>query len=67
MAYSDIGYYLLKSHKIDEAIIWLEEAILQNDFVGKFFAYFNLGKAYEQKGLWQNAILMYKNSIKLKP
>jgi len=67
MAYSDIGYYFLKSNKIDEAIVWLEEAVLQNDFVGKFFAFFNLGKAYEQKGLWQKAIMMYKKSIILKP
>jgi tetratricopeptide (TPR) repeat protein len=67
MAYSDIGYYLLKSNKIDEAIVWLEEAIIQNDFDGKFFAYFNLGKAYENKGLWQNAIKMYDMSVFLKP
>ena len=67
MAYSDIGYYLLKSNKIDEAIVWLEEAIIQHYFDGKFFAYFNLGKAYEKKGYWQNAIKMYDKSVHSKP
>lgn len=67
MAYSDIGYYLLKSEKIDEAIIWFEEAIAQDDFEGKFFTYYNLGRAYEQKGMWLKGIEMYDKSIFLQP
>ncbi|MBU0474816.1 MAG: tetratricopeptide repeat protein [Bacteroidetes bacterium] len=67
MAYSDIGYYLLKSKKIDEAIIWFEEAIAQNDFEGKFFTFYNLGRAYEQKGMWLKGIEMYDKSISIKP
>lgn len=67
MAYSDIGYYLLRLDQTDEAIIWLEEAIAVADFDGKFYTYYNLGRAYEQKGMWEKGIKMYDKSISEKP
>lgn len=67
MAYSDIGCYLLRLDKTDEAIIWLEEAIAINEFEGKFYTYYNLGRAYEQKGQWQKGIEMYDKSLSNKP
>ncbi len=67
MAYSDIGYYLLKSDNVDEAIIWLETAIEHEEFEGKFYTFYNLGRAYEIKGAWEKAIKMYDESLKLKP
>lgn len=63
MAYSDIGYYTLQLNRIDEAIVWLNEAILLGDFSGIFYTYYNLGKVYEEKGLWKKAIEMYRKSI----
>ncbi len=67
MAYSDIGFYLLKLDEIDESIIWLEEAIKADDFDGKFYTYYNLGRAYEQRGRWAESIAMYDKSLSLKP
>jgi len=66
-AYSDIGYYMLQLNKIDEAIIWLEEAISLDEFNGLFYTYYNLGRAFEKKGLWQKGIEMYDKSLLHKP
>ncbi len=67
MAYSDIGYYMLQLGRIDEAIVWLNEAITSGDFPGIFYTYYNLGKAYEQNGVWKKALEMYGKSILRKP
>jgi tetratricopeptide (TPR) repeat protein len=58
---------LLQLDKTSEAIIWLEEAIALDEFDGKFYTYYNLGRAYEQKGLWQKGIEMYDKSLSHKP
>jgi tetratricopeptide (TPR) repeat protein len=67
MAYSDIGYYLFQTGEIDEAVFWLEEAVNMENFDGKFYAYYNLAKAYERKGEWIKAIKMFDKSLELKP
>ncbi|MCF6270851.1 MAG: tetratricopeptide repeat protein [Melioribacteraceae bacterium] len=67
MAYSDIGFYLLKQGEIEESIVWFEEALNADDFDGKFYTYYNLGRVYEQCGRWTESIAMYNKSILLKP
>ncbi len=67
MAYSDIGYYMLQLNKTDEAIIWLEEAVLQEKFEGIFYTFYNLGRAFEKRGEWQKGIEMYNKSLLQKP
>lgn len=67
MAYSDIGYYLMQQENFDEAVIWLEEALQLEDFEGKFYTHYNLGRAYEKKGIWQKGIEEYDKSLLLKP
>jgi tetratricopeptide (TPR) repeat protein len=66
MAYSDIGFYLLKLDRVDEAISWLEEALSVDDFDGKFYTYYNLGRAYEKSGRWHEGIKMYDKALNLK-
>ena len=66
MAYSDIGFYLLKLDRVDEAISWLEEALNVDDFGGKFYTYYNLGRAYEKLGRWKEGMIMYDNALNLK-
>ncbi len=67
MAYSDIGFYHLKLGEIEESIVWLEEALTADDFDGKFYTYYNLGRVYEQCGRWAEGITMYNKSLSLKP
>lgn len=67
MAYSDIGYYLIKLDFLDEAIAWLELAIDQTEYEGIFYSYYNLGKVYEKRGFWRKAIEMYDKSLHYKP
>jgi len=67
MAYSDIGFYLMKLDRVDEAIAWLNEAVELENFDGKFYAFYNLGRAYERMGNWSKALSMYDKAIELKP
>ncbi len=67
MAYSDIGFYFLRLDEIDESIVWLEEALNVDGFEGKFYTYYNLGRAYERCGRWTESIEMYNKSLSLKP
>lgn len=65
--YNDIGSYLIQQGKIDEAITWLELAIKSKRYDTKQFAHLNLGRAYELKGLWYEALNEYKIAIGLDP
>ena len=67
MAYSDIGFYYLKLNNIDESIVWLEESLTVDDFDGKFYTYYNLGRAYEKRGDWAISIAMYDKAFNIKP
>jgi len=67
MAYSDIGFYFLRLDDIEEAIVWLEEALSVDEFDGKFYTYYNLGRAYERCGRWTESIKMHNKSLSLKP
>ncbi|MCK5086841.1 MAG: tetratricopeptide repeat protein [Melioribacteraceae bacterium] len=65
--YNEIGSYLIKLNKLDEAVIWLEEALNAENYDDKHYPYFNLGKIYERKGLWYEAIKMYDKALDYKP
>jgi len=65
--YNEIGTYLMKLNKLDEAIIWLDEALNTESYDEKHYTYFNLGKIYERKGLWYEAIIMYDKALEIKP
>ena len=51
--YNDIGAYLLELGRAEEAIAWLEQAVVAPRYEARVFAFFNLGRAYEQLGEWR--------------
>ena len=61
--YNDIGAYFLQIGKFDEAIPWLEKAKKANRYENPEFAYCNLGRVYELKGLWTLALAEYKKAL----
>jgi tetratricopeptide (TPR) repeat protein len=65
--YNDIGSYLIQLGEIDEAIIWLELALKSKRYANYHFAYLNLGKAYELKGMWFEALEQYKRAMEIEP
>lgn len=63
--YNDIGAYLISLNKLDEAIYWLEQSITKPNFPNRYYAYYNLGKVFERKGIWDKAISYYKKALEL--
>jgi tetratricopeptide (TPR) repeat protein len=61
--YNDIGAYLIKQGNYDEAITWLEMAINSKRYDGYHLAHFNLGRVFEYKGLWFEALDEYRSAI----
>lgn len=65
--YNDIGSYLIQQGSYDEAITWLELALKAKRYESYQYAHLNLGRAYELKGLWFEALNEYKEAIRLAP
>jgi len=65
--YNDIGVYLMQKGQLDEAIPWLERAKLAGRYEPRHFPHSNLGRIYEQKGLWRQAIGEYKEALRQNP
>jgi len=65
--YNDIGAYLIKLGNLDEALIWLELALNIKNYQNPEFVRLNIGKVYEIKGLWFDALYEYKKALELAP
>jgi tetratricopeptide (TPR) repeat protein len=65
--YNDIGSYLIQQGNIDEAVTWLELAIKSKKYEFKQFAHLNLGRVFELKGMWYEALEEYKTALKIDP
>ncbi len=65
--YNDIGSYLIQQGNYDEAITWLELALKSKRYDSYHFAHLNLGRAFELKGLWFEAIDEYQKAIEIAP
>lgn len=61
--YNDIGAYLIELERYDEAIPWLEQAIRAPCYENRAHAQYNLGRVYEHKGDWLQAIAHYKRAL----
>ena len=66
-SYIDIGIYLIELKRIEEAIGWLEKGLDLIDFQSSYYAIYHLGRAYEKKGEWLNAIKYYNESLTANP
>jgi tetratricopeptide (TPR) repeat protein len=65
--YNDIGSYLIQQGNYDEAITWLELALRAKRYESPHYAHLNLGRAYELKGLWFEALDEYRIAMKAVP
>lgn len=48
--YNDIGAYLIRQGKFEEAIPWLEIACNASRYDARYYPHFNLGRVYERLG-----------------
>ena len=65
--YNDIGAYLLQQHNFDEAANWLKKALSAPNYENYCYPYLNLGRIYEFKGQWEEALECYQNALQETP
>jgi Tfp pilus assembly protein PilF len=65
--YNDIGAYLIEKGDLDEAIVWFQKALHARRYESPAFPHLNLGRVYERKGQWTEAIDSYKKALALNP
>lgn len=65
--YNDIGAYLIEKGRLDEAIAWFKKAMIAKRYDSYCYPHYNLGRVYEQKGNWREALKCYENSLKANP
>jgi Tfp pilus assembly protein PilF len=65
--YNDIGAYLIRMGRYEEAIPWLEMAISAVRYDARHFAYFNLGRVFERLGDILDALAQYRKAVELEP
>ncbi|HKQ36076.1 MAG TPA: tetratricopeptide repeat protein [Nitrospiraceae bacterium] len=65
--YNDIGAYLIEKGELDEAITWFQKAFQARRYESPAFPHLNLGRVYERKGQWTEAIDAYKKALALNP
>jgi Tfp pilus assembly protein PilF len=65
--YNDIGSYLLKQGKLDDAIPWLERAIKATRYEPRHYPHCNLGRIYWAKGMLNRAISELERALELEP
>ncbi len=65
--YNDIGSYLFKQGKLDDAIPWLERAIEAKRYEPRHFPHCNLGRIYWAQGLLNRAITEFERALELDP
>ena len=65
--YNDIGAYLIEKGELDEAITWFQKAMQAKRYESPAYPHLNLGRVYERKGNWTEAIESYKKALALDP
>ena len=65
--YNDIGAYLIEKGELDEAITWFQKAMEAKRYESPAYPHLNLGRVYERKGNWTEAIESYKKALALDP
>ena len=65
--YNDIGSYLIKQDKLDDAIPWLERAIKAPRYEPRHYPHCNLGQVYWAKGMLQKALEEFNRALELCP
>jgi Tfp pilus assembly protein PilF len=65
--YNDIGVYLIDLGRTDEAIPWLEQAMIAKRYEPRHFPYFNLGRVYLAKGMINRARELFQKSLAIEP
>ncbi len=61
--YNDIGAYLIETGHANDAIPWLEKAIIAPRYEARCYPHYNLGRVYESRREWKKAKECYENAL----
>jgi len=65
--YNDIGSYLIKQGRLDDAIPWLERAKEALHYDTPHFPYINMGRIYSNQGKLEKAIEQFQKALNIEP
>jgi tetratricopeptide (TPR) repeat protein len=65
--YNDIGAYLIQKGDHIGAIPWLKKAMVAPRYECYFYPHFNIGRIYEQQGLYLAAIREFSRALEYNP
>ncbi|HWR20227.1 MAG TPA: tetratricopeptide repeat protein [Verrucomicrobiae bacterium] len=65
--YNDIGVYLIEKGQYDEAIPWLERAMVAKRYEPRHYPHMNMGRVLMRKGKYQEAIRELKLALDIEP
>ena len=65
--YNDIGAYLIGLNRLDEAIPWLERAVVARRYEAYHYPHFNLGRIYLAKGMLKKALEEFEQALAIAP
>lgn len=65
--YNDIGAYLIEKDKHDEAIPWLEKAIASTRYDAYHYPWYNLGRVYVAKEMFNKARECFQKALEIQP
>jgi len=65
--YNDIGSYLIKLDRLDEAVPWLEAAITAKRYDARHYPHCNLGQIYWAKGQLAKAMAEFRRALEIVP
>ena len=65
--YNDIGSYLIKLGRLDEAIPWLESALKAPRYEPRHYPHCNLGQVYWAKGMLGKALEEFEQALQIEP
>jgi tetratricopeptide (TPR) repeat protein len=65
--YNDIGAYLIELNRPEEAIPWLEKALAASRYEAPHFPLLNLGRVYQARGDYRQALAYYNKALAQEP
>lgn len=65
--YNDIGAYLIERGEYDEALPWLERALLSKRYESYHYPHYNLGRVYMAKEIYGKARVHFEKALRLCP
>jgi len=65
--YNDIGAYLIEKGKLDDAIPWLEHATRASRYDCYHYPWFNLGRVYFSKDMYNRAGECWQKALEIEP